>query len=174
MSKYATHHYKKYDTMFRDIQQLAVLLSSTSPYRTTRNNFNRLVHQLPILPHLDKDKLELLYHQLVHGITVMNQLYRVTEESYLLSTREDNLTALNIMQKLAFPQQKLIHQADSFYSELYAHFGREVFTRLDAHLRLSKFPYSTISRHFRDLEYAGLIQFVGYGKYRRKNYQIVV
>jgi len=155
--------YAKERRMYDDLRELANLLNSVSPYRTTRNHFQRLKHKIKLASNLDETELFNLFDDLVRGITKLNQMYRVAERTWILSTREDNLIALQLMQKLAFPDVSLMNRSIQIYNELRYIFRGKTFTVEEAYKEISFFiPMSKGSfyRHLSELRYANYLEIV--------------
>lgn len=161
--------------MYDDLQDLAHLLASVSPYRNTKNNYQRLKYKIIAPDNLNQTELYNLFDDLVHGITKLNQMYRVSDGSRVLSTREDNLIALQIMKKVAFPDISLSNRPLEIYNELRTVFERRTFEIEEAYEVINLYypmHIGSLHRHFLDLRYANRLEVFKKEKYNRIIYRL--
>lgn len=153
--------YRKQMSVYEELDELAMLLASTSPYRCTRNNFQRLKHKIVLESNINETEIYTLFDSLVHGITKLNQLYRPVENGHILSTKEDNLIALQLIQKLAFPKVSLKNKPIQIYNELWHAFQEDIFIIEEAYKVIKPFypmHIGSLHRHFIELMHANRLK----------------
>jgi hypothetical protein len=112
---------------------------------------------------------QLLFHKLLHSLTLLNKQSRVNPTRYIFETsREDVINILHIFKgELAENPRKVF----AFYYELQQKFKTQPFTKLEAQVLL-RTPKRTIERHLYQLMAYDLIEFTGKHFGSKNLYQI--
>ncbi len=123
---------------------------SENPYQAQMQSY---VHQMDV-------EEQILLHNLIHSLTLLNAPSRKKEKQVLYSTQNDNLNALELMKN---PEEKLNLQALEMYQQLEQNFGYEPFTKEEALEKLSiknrTFTYRAKSlKAHQMLSYIGIVQ----------------
>ena len=112
-----------------------------------------------------------LYDQLLHGLTALHHPYRVSSNEGLLSTQEDQVLVLRLLQPYVWPQTLVNKHLRRVYLELVQHFWPQSFTAREAIFALRQ-PRSNVYRWLCGLERAGYIVRSGGNKSRGYSYEI--
>lgn len=107
----------------------------------TVNPYNTMAEKIDLSGYFyrtHKEDVYRLYHLLVHGMTCLNQVYRLQDkEGRYQSTREDNIVALYLLQDEYFNHDYLPGSVWDTYVELMGYYGsKSSFTRQQATLIL--------------------------------------
>lgn len=153
-----------------EIFRLVQIIKEIEPHTPTKNPYqNTFENQIK---HLDIEE-KLLLKELIHCLTILNATSRETQKKTLISTREDNLNALEIL----LPKKLKITQKIITFKEQLEHlYSNTVFEKQEAikHLKMSNTRFIT---YVQVLIKHGLIQHIGYeDRNFRKNcslYQLI-
>ena len=153
---------KKTALYYLQLRALALQLQTLQSTRhKTQNPYRRLAQKVALPGHLPADKILALFDGLVHGLTVLNRMYRVRRKAAYLSSREDVLNVLMLMRPLVFPESVLNENTRKAYLLLEDYFDQgQSFTGLEARLKL-RVSRSSLNRYLRDLQLSGLVRKVG-------------
>jgi hypothetical protein len=112
---------------------------------------------------------QLLFHKLLHSLTLLNKQSRVNPTRYIFETsREDVINILHLFKgELAENPRKVF----AFYHELQQKFKTQSFTKLEVQVLL-KMPKRTVERHLYQLIAYDLITVVGKHFGSKNLYQI--
>lgn len=142
------------------IVELAMLLERINKELTTYNPYNNLINRVAQrYVHCGSEELK-LYKLLVHGITLLNKLYRTQNEGSYVVEREDMLTALSLMGESINPYIKVSKTNTEYYHAMYKLYGQRSFKRryVEKGLGISK---SHANRILETLEKEGLLKKSG-------------
>jgi hypothetical protein len=112
---------------------------------------------------------QLLFHKLLHSLTLLNKQSRVNPTRYIFETsREDVINILHIFKpELAENPRKVF----AFYHELQEKFKTQAFTKLEIQVLL-KIPKRTVERHLYQLMTYDLVEVTGKHFGSKNLYQI--
>jgi hypothetical protein len=112
---------------------------------------------------------QLLFHKLLHSLTLLNKQSRVNPTRYIFETsREDVINILHLFKgELAENPRKVF----AFYHELQEKFKNQSFTKLEAQVLL-RTPKRTVERHLYQLIAYDLVEVTGKGFGSKNLYQI--
>ena len=150
------------------IYRLIEIVKTLEPHKRTKNPYQDHIQKQII--NLDLED-QIILHNLIHAITILNQSTRKLENRTLISTREDNINAL----ELILPNRNKISQSTLlFKQQIEEFFGYKSFIKIEAQdqLRISK---TTFVNHANKLIAHNLMQFVGLtpGVSQRSIYQLI-
>ena len=150
------------------IYRLIEIVKTLEPHKRTKNPYQDHIQKQII--NLDLED-QIVLHNLIHAITILNQTTRKLEGKTLVSTREDNINAL----ELILPNRNKISQSTLlFKQQIEEFFGFKSFIKIEAQdqLRISK---TTFVNHANKLIAHNLMQFVGLtpGVSQRSIYQLI-
>jgi len=138
------------------VTQLAILLQQLNTKHYTYNPYNKLINRIAErYAYCGEDELK-LFKLLVHGITLLNKVYRIKDKNRYVVQREDVLIALDLMGESVSPFSKMSNTNTEYYHALFKIFGTLSFNRKDVEfkLRISK---THANRVLKDLTKKGLL-----------------
>ena len=148
--------------LYQNLYLMAIVLNDVTPsFIRTKNPYSRFIDKAEMLPHINREQMEELYHLLVHGLTSMNYLYREQHGAFYFSSKEDNMQALLLIQKIAFPDTVLGIPTIKTYNRLWMHYKQEYTFTINDAVKVSKRNKTTAKTHFYRLMEAGKIIRVG-------------
>jgi hypothetical protein len=154
------------------ITELALLLQKINQEETTYNPYNKLINRIAErYAHCGQEEIK-LYKLLVHGITLLNKLYRIQIDGRYVVERQDMLTALELMGESINPYIKVSKANTEYYHAMFKLFGNRSFKRkaVEKGLLISK---THTNRILEDLEKKGLLIKSGY-KNTGYRYEIIL
>ena len=156
----------KYERM---ILELAILLQSLLPGEQVKIKDHVLDDQ--IRERLKEQKLQVMYELLTYGICLLNQHHRLHEDHHWIAEKEDQLTALFLLQPRLCPESMLDLRTRRIYQQLLEEFYPDDFTVTQAMKRLI-IPRATLQRHIVAMENAGYLERTGGSKNQGYKYNI--
>jgi len=148
------------ETQYQSLCLLAEMLIELAPKKIkTKNPYSRIVNQITLINTVDEEKLKALFYKLVHGFTSINYTNRMKIMAYYQSEKQDNLIALILIQKLAFPVQTLSPKILKTYSKLWQFYKTDYsFSVVSCKQEILKDKsLSTIKRHLKALVHTNKI-----------------
>lgn len=109
----------------------------------------------------------LLYQEVLHAITILNQRSRLIEHKKVVSSQTDIVNALELLQILPIDQQSI-----ESYNLLYKKYKTTPFTSLAAGRTLKK-SRTTVYRHFKSLLALGLLEKTQQRQYSKPLYRLL-
>ena len=145
----------------RKVVELALLLKELNHGLNTYNPYLKVIRRAADLLTKSTPEDVRLYHLLVHGLTLLNKLYRTERNGRYVVAREDLIVAMDIIGIKGTGITKLTHSYLNHYHLLFDYYGLVPFTRQMAEhaLRLSK---SHTFRTLQKIEAAGLLSKSGH------------
>jgi predicted transcriptional regulator len=133
---------------------------TTNPYKEQITDY---LQQLPITE-------QLLFESILHTLTIINQKGRIKEKHTIISSRNDVLNALELIQE----QQRILPNKKSLecYELLYKKYQNNPVTLLDAQVILRK-SQSSIKRYFKALEKLDLVELVKEKRGHKYQYRLL-
>ena len=125
----------------------------------TSNKYARIINQITLINTVDEEKMKALFYRLVHAFTSINYMERLKVMSFYQSSKQDNLMALVLIQKLAFPLQTLSPKIVLTYSKLWQFYKLQYsFSVASCKQEILKDKsLSTIKRHLKALVHTNKI-----------------
>ena len=157
--------------------EFSQLVISLYPDHLTNNPYNSMREKLDLSEYFyrhHKEDVYRLYHLLVHSFTCLNHLYRLQDkEGNYISDKQDNITALSMLQGEGFTDRLLSEVLRETYRELMSYYGtKNLFTAKKSCfiLQMSK---TTMNRHLLDLEQLGYVYRTGGNKKTGYEYRLL-
>lgn len=142
------------------------IIKELFPHKKTENPYTKETQTLS--QHLSLDD-KLLFHDLLHSITLINAQSRQNEANQLISSQSDFINALQlVLPKTQQPSLKALNT----HEKLRAIYQDKPFTYLDACTKL-KVSKSTIKRAFKALMAQGLITRLNQTKAKKAQFQAI-
>ncbi|KZS39504.1 hypothetical protein AWE51_25780 [Aquimarina aggregata] len=131
------------------LYELQLIIKKLYPHTKTINPYQATIDQY--LNRYDV-KEYLLYQELLHAITILNQRGRLKEHKKVISSQTDVINTLELLQIIPVDQQSM-----ESYNVLYKRYKTTLFTSLSAGRTLKK-SRTTVYRHFKSLQALGLLE----------------
>lgn len=151
------------------LMELAILLQNLLPQEQVKIKDQVLDAQLK--ERMTEEKYRAMYQLLTYGICLLNQHQRMYEDHHWIAEREDQLTALHLLQPKMYPQSMLDLRTRGIYQQLMEAFYPSDFTIYQASLALV-ISKSTLKKHIMAMENAGYIERTGGNKKQGYKYNI--
>ncbi len=133
------------------LYELQNIVKKLYPNKTTINpykeNIQDYLEQLPITE-------QLLFNNLLHTITLINQNGRLKEKQTIISSQTDIINTMQLLQNETLP---INQNAIESYHKLYERYKNRSITLLDAQVVLHK-SQTTIKRYFKALQKLQLVE----------------
>lgn len=146
------------------------------PNIKTKNPYKGLADKAsfsPLFQRERKEEIMRLYNLLVHAMTLLNHLYREKQQGYFISDREDNMIALQLLQREAFPASLMSVNLRNTYLQLMDCYGTDhAFTAKKAGFVIEVPSKTTFKRHLLELQMMGYCKRIGGNK--RDGYEYIL
>ncbi len=147
METQKTHTDEKKILLYELLQIIKALYPNVKTVNPYQEQIQEYLNDLPV-------KEQLLYKEIVHGLTLLNKQSRISERQKIITGKTDILNAMQLMDFKQLPNQ---NQSLEAYEKLYKKYKNKPFTKLDVQVYLRK-SKSTIRRYFIDLKQLELIE----------------
>ena len=138
---------KNIENRFLGLKYWCATVRSLYPSVRTENPYTSLLGELELPLYLTSEQAVRLHKNLVHCITLVNQLHRLELKYKVIeSTREDNLNAVQLLYKVSRDCNMLCRDLLKTHKCLKDHFNNHAFTFNQAY-RKTLMARSTLHRH---------------------------